>query len=158
MPSAVIASYNYDAPTETLEISYHSGKVYHYLNVPEKVFAAMHSTMVKGIWFNRNIKAKYPFKEVTPGLNQQTLFDHGVLASGLQELSKQPIMAKNENINNIDRKGKPAGSGRENETLNEAADEANDVQNLDTSELDVQHPNRHLHKGEDVKTFKDHEE
>lgn len=74
MPSAVIASYNYDAPSETLEIRYHSGKVYHYLNVPEKVFKEMRSTMVKGIWFNRHIKGKYPFKEVTPGLNQNTLF------------------------------------------------------------------------------------
>lgn len=74
MPSAVIASYNYDVPSETLEIRYHSGKVYHYLNVPEKVFKEMRSTMVKGIWFNRHIKGKYSFKEVTPGLNQNTLF------------------------------------------------------------------------------------
>lgn len=74
MPSAVIASYNYDAPSETLEIRYHSGKVYHYLNVPEKVFKEMRSTMVKGIWFNRHIKGKYPFKEVTSGLNQIDLW------------------------------------------------------------------------------------
>lgn len=67
-------------------------------------------------------------------------------------------MAKNEKVSAIDRKGKPAGNGRENETLNEAASEADNIQNIDTSELDVQHRNRHLHKGEDVKTFKDHEE
>jgi len=30
----------------------------------------MRSTMVKGIWFNRHIKGKYPFKEVTPGISQ----------------------------------------------------------------------------------------
>lgn len=74
MPSAVIAEYTYDAPSETLEIRYHSGKVYHYLKVPEKVFKQMRSTMVKGIWFNRNIKGKYPFKEVTPGVQQAKLF------------------------------------------------------------------------------------
>jgi hypothetical protein len=74
MPSAVIKSYNYDADKEILEISYHSGKTYHYLNVPEKVFKEMRSTMVKGIWFNRHIKGKYPFQEVTPGLNQTDLF------------------------------------------------------------------------------------
>lgn len=67
-------------------------------------------------------------------------------------------MAKNENVNSIDRKGKPSGNGRENETLREAAGETNDIENLDTTELEVQHPNRHLHKGEDVKTFKDREE
>ncbi|RYZ28556.1 MAG: KTSC domain-containing protein, partial [Sphingobacteriales bacterium] len=48
--------------------------IYHYLNVPEKVFKQMRSTMVKGIWFNRHIKGKYPFKEVTPGVNQTSLF------------------------------------------------------------------------------------
>jgi hypothetical protein len=67
-------------------------------------------------------------------------------------------MAKNENVSSIDRKGKPAGNGRENETLQEAANETNNIENLDTSGVDIQHHNRHLHKGEDVKTFKDHEE
>ena len=74
MPSAVIAGYAYDPDQQTLEVRYHSGKVYHYLNVPEKVFRAMRSTMVKGIWFNRHIKGKYSFKEVTPGLTQLDLF------------------------------------------------------------------------------------
>ncbi|SDH19974.1 KTSC domain-containing protein [Mucilaginibacter gossypii] len=75
MPSAVIKSYSYDAASETLEIVCHSGKVYHYLCVPEKVFKEMRSTMVKGIWFNRHIKGKYPFEETTPGLNQTNLFE-----------------------------------------------------------------------------------
>jgi hypothetical protein len=74
MPSAVIAAYEYDAVTETLTIRYHSGKVYNYLGVPEKVFKEMRSTMVKGIWFNRHIKGKYSFEEVTPGSKQGTLF------------------------------------------------------------------------------------
>jgi len=74
MPSAVIAAYEYDAASETLIIRYHSGKVYHYLQVPEKVFREMRSTMVKGIWFNRHIKGKYAFEEVTPGLGQRKLW------------------------------------------------------------------------------------
>ncbi|MFD2865798.1 KTSC domain-containing protein [Mucilaginibacter antarcticus] len=74
MPSAVIAHYDYNAPTETLTIRYHSGKVYNYLNVPAKVFSQMRSTIVKGIWFNRHIKGKYPFEDVTPGLGQTKLF------------------------------------------------------------------------------------
>ncbi|MES2809943.1 MAG: KTSC domain-containing protein [Bacteroidota bacterium] len=74
MPSAVIAEYKYDAPSQTLTIHYHSGKVYNYLNVPQKVFKEMRSTMVKGIWFNRHIKGKYPFEDVTPGLKQAKLF------------------------------------------------------------------------------------
>jgi hypothetical protein len=67
-------------------------------------------------------------------------------------------MAKNENVSSIDRKGKPAGNGRENETLQEAANETNNLSNTDTGTMEVRHHNRHLHKGEDVKTFKDHEE
>ena len=75
MPSAVIAAYQYDFVTETLTMRYHSGKVYNYLKVPGKVFKEMRSTMVKGIWFNKYIKGKYPFEEVTPGLSQPKLFD-----------------------------------------------------------------------------------
>lgn len=75
MPSAVIAAYTYYPEKKILEIRYHSGKVYHYLDVPEKVFKEMRSTMVKGIWFNRNIKGKYHYKEMTPGLSQTYLFD-----------------------------------------------------------------------------------
>lgn len=75
MPSAVIAAYQYEAVTETLTIRYHSGKVYNYLKVPERVFKEMRSTMVKGIWFNRYIKGKYAFEEVTPGRSQSKLFD-----------------------------------------------------------------------------------
>jgi len=74
MPSAVIAAYHYDAVSQTLTIRYHSGKVYNYLHVPERVFKEMRSTMTKGIWFNRHIKGKYPFEEVTPGLKQGNLF------------------------------------------------------------------------------------
>ena len=71
---------------------------------------------------------------------------------------KHITMAKNENVSSIDRKGKPSGNGRENETLQEAAGEAQEINNIDTSELEVKHLNRHLHKGEDIKTFKDRED
>ncbi|MDB5023614.1 MAG: hypothetical protein JWP78_1369 [Mucilaginibacter sp.] len=64
MPSAVIAGYDYDAATETLTVRYRSGKVYNYLEVPEKVYREMRSTMAKGIFLNRNIKGKYAFREV----------------------------------------------------------------------------------------------
>lgn len=65
MPSAVIAKYDYDAQSETLTITYHSGKIYRYLSVPQKVYNEMRATMVKGIFFNRNIKGKYPFEELS---------------------------------------------------------------------------------------------
>ncbi len=67
-------------------------------------------------------------------------------------------MAKNENVSTIHRKGKPAGNGRENETLDEAIDETNAEENIGTENTEVRHHNRHLHKGEELKTFKDTEE
>ena len=75
MPSAVIAAFNYDSATQTLTVRYHSGRVYNYLNVPEDTYKKMRATIAKGVWFNRHIKGKYPFKEVTPGLGQNTLFE-----------------------------------------------------------------------------------
>ncbi|MDB5129391.1 KTSC domain-containing protein [Mucilaginibacter sp.] len=66
MLSAVIAAYDYNADTETLTVRYRSGKVYNYLQVPEKVYKEMRATMAKGIFLNRNIKRKYPFVEINP--------------------------------------------------------------------------------------------
>ncbi|HEY4195722.1 MAG TPA: KTSC domain-containing protein, partial [Mucilaginibacter sp.] len=74
MSSAVIADYQYNATSQILKVRYHSGKIYQYLDVPEKVFKEMRSTMVKTIWFNRHNQRKYSFREVTPGLNQGKLF------------------------------------------------------------------------------------
>ncbi len=67
-------------------------------------------------------------------------------------------MANNENVSTIHRKGKPAGNGKENETLDEAITETNAENDIDTENTEVKHHNRHLHKGEEVKTFKDTEE
>jgi hypothetical protein len=67
-------------------------------------------------------------------------------------------MAKNENVGNVDHKGKPSGNGRENETLQEATGEAQAINNLNNTTLEMRHHNRHLHKGENAKTFKDREE
>jgi hypothetical protein len=66
MPSAVIDAYDYDADMETLTVRYRSGKVYNYLQVPEKVYKEMRATVAKGIFLNRNIKRKYPFVEINP--------------------------------------------------------------------------------------------
>jgi hypothetical protein len=64
MPSAAIAGYDYDAVKAILTVRYHSGKVYNYLHVPEKVYREMRAAMAKGIFLNQNIKGKYPFEKV----------------------------------------------------------------------------------------------
>jgi len=80
-------------------------------------------------------------------------------------------MARKENVSSIDRKGKPAGNGHESEGLNSAfagvkpeTEERIRLAYMDeetdrpAENAEVKHPNRHLHKGEDVKMFKDREE
>ena len=58
----------------------------------------------------------------------------------------------------MERKGKPTGNGKEHETLDEAIDETNAANNIETENTEVKHHNRHLHKDEELKTFKDNEE
>jgi hypothetical protein len=71
MPSSVIAAYEYDAPSETLTVRYQTGKVYQYLEVPEKVYRAMRTTMYKGPFLNREIKGHYAYRKVKPTDSQK---------------------------------------------------------------------------------------
>jgi hypothetical protein len=59
MPSSVIQSYQHDAEKNILTITFVSGAVYNYLNVPEEVYLKMKARISKGIFFNQHIKDKY---------------------------------------------------------------------------------------------------
>jgi hypothetical protein len=59
MPSSVIRSYQHDADKNILTITFVSGTVYQYLNVPESVYLKMKARISKGIFFNQHIKDKY---------------------------------------------------------------------------------------------------
>ncbi|WCT13261.1 hypothetical protein [Mucilaginibacter jinjuensis] len=76
-------------------------------------------------------------------------------------------MAEREKVNDFPRKGKPSGNGRESEGLNEAfagtdPERENEIRSEYIDEatgepadnVDVKHPNRHLHKGEDIACLK----
>ena len=64
MPSSVISYYHYDAAAKILIITFVSGMVYHYKNVPKAVYDKMKSVTSKGIFFNRFIKDQYEFERV----------------------------------------------------------------------------------------------
>jgi hypothetical protein len=64
MPSSVIADIFYDAVSATLRITYVSGKIYDYHNVPKAIYDEMKAANSKGTFLNRFIKGKYPFKKV----------------------------------------------------------------------------------------------
>jgi hypothetical protein len=65
MPSTVIRRYDYDADGERLVIEFVSGRVYSYADVPPSVVAAMARATSKGGFFNRRIRDRYAFTELT---------------------------------------------------------------------------------------------
>ncbi len=64
MPSTVILKSSYNAETTTLTITFVSGLVYDYKNVPEGTYQAMINSGSKGIYFNKYIKGKYEWEKV----------------------------------------------------------------------------------------------
>jgi len=62
MPSSVIRSFRYDPAAHTLDVQFVTGRRYAYLDVPERVFAAMARAASKGGFFNRRIRDRYRFE------------------------------------------------------------------------------------------------
>lgn len=65
MPSTVIANFEYDPETKTLEIRFVSGAVYDYYEVPAAIYQKFKTAQSKGTYFNQFIKAMYPFERRT---------------------------------------------------------------------------------------------
>jgi hypothetical protein len=64
MPSSVVAAIKYDAHASTLRVTYVSGMVYDYKNVPEEVYQAMKISFSKGVFLNQYVKGKYEFEKI----------------------------------------------------------------------------------------------
>lgn len=64
MPSSVVAGMSYNAAASTLRVTFVSGRVYEYRNVPEQVYREMKTSGSKGIYLNRYIKGNYDFKKI----------------------------------------------------------------------------------------------
>jgi hypothetical protein len=61
--SSNIHSIGYES--DVLEIAFHSGGVYQYLNVPELVYVSLMSADSKGSYFHSYIKGKYSYKKIS---------------------------------------------------------------------------------------------
>jgi len=61
MPSTVIRSITYDKETNELTIAFVSGLIYVYSKVPKIVYENFKTYREKGIYFNKQVKGKYPF-------------------------------------------------------------------------------------------------
>jgi hypothetical protein len=66
MPSNAISDVAYDQKRERLTVTFASGRVYEYVDVPAEVVASFQSAFSKGAFFNSYIRERYDFKELTP--------------------------------------------------------------------------------------------
>jgi hypothetical protein len=59
MPSSVITAWRYDAPSQVLTITFVSGRVYAYLDVPADVAEGMRLAFAKGEYFNKVVRDRF---------------------------------------------------------------------------------------------------
>jgi hypothetical protein len=57
--STVLAAVGYDAARQFLEIEFHSGAIYRYLEVPEEIHRRLLAAESKGQFFSANIRNKF---------------------------------------------------------------------------------------------------
>ena len=62
--SSNLASVGYDAGTGTMELEFHSGRVYQYFDVPPAVYQGLLAAESKGQYFHDNIKGVYRYARV----------------------------------------------------------------------------------------------
>ena len=64
MPSSVISHFSYDELHKKLKITFVTGMVYIYQNVPVKTYEMLKISGSKGRYFNAYIKDKFKFNKV----------------------------------------------------------------------------------------------
>jgi len=64
LDSSVLGSAGYDAKTRVLEIEFHSGAIYRYLEVPGEIFRRLLAAESKGRFFGANIRDKFRSERV----------------------------------------------------------------------------------------------
>lgn len=65
MPSSVIRFFRYGPDTRELKVTFVSGRLYVYENVPPEVAAAFRNARSKGTFFNHEIRDRYVFRDIT---------------------------------------------------------------------------------------------
>jgi lysyl-tRNA synthetase class 2 len=66
MPSTAIRDYDYDAATARLTVTFVSGRIYVYEDVPAVIAANFDSAGSKGRFFNAHIRDRYRYREIAP--------------------------------------------------------------------------------------------
>lgn len=65
MPSSVIRFFRYAPETRELKVTFVSGRLYVYEDVPAEVAAAFREARSKGTFFNREIRDRYVYRDIT---------------------------------------------------------------------------------------------
>ncbi|MFH0984366.1 MAG: KTSC domain-containing protein [Candidatus Omnitrophota bacterium] len=60
-----LALIGYDNMTSILEVVFRAGGVYRYQGVPERIYQELMSAPSHGTFFQRHVKAQYPFVKVS---------------------------------------------------------------------------------------------
>lgn len=66
MPSTAVANIEYDQSRGRLIVTFVTGRIYEYVDVPSEVAASFQSAFSKGTFFNSYIRDRYDFRELTP--------------------------------------------------------------------------------------------
>ena len=66
MPSHVIRDFTYNVATRQLVITFVTGRVYAYADVPPELHSAFRASGSKGRFFNQEIRDNYDCREITP--------------------------------------------------------------------------------------------
>ena len=67
MPSTVIRRFDYAPERRELTVEFVTGRRYVYLDVPIAEVTVMRAAFSKGAYFNRRIRDRYKFLELSPG-------------------------------------------------------------------------------------------
>jgi KTSC domain len=65
MPSPAIAAIDYNPKRERLTVTFATGRIFEYVDVPAEVAASFQSAFSKGTFFNGYIRDRYDFRELT---------------------------------------------------------------------------------------------
>jgi hypothetical protein len=76
MPSTVIRDFSYNVATRQLVVTFVTGRVYAYAEVPPDVHNAFRASGSKGRFFNLEIRDNYDCREITPPGAKETARPH----------------------------------------------------------------------------------
>jgi hypothetical protein len=65
MPSSVISSFTYEPERQRLVVTFVTGRVYEYADVPPEVARNFRASFSKGVFFNEHIRDGFRYREIT---------------------------------------------------------------------------------------------